>query len=419
MDERDKANAPAVAAQPGFRQWAGGHGFTTNEWGSMPDATQLLRHGFMQEVASLAYGTLPGIPGESRVAIADFAVETNRGLQAHWFTLVLIPAPESIHFATRILCHDRGLDELERSNPDAERQVIELDDQAVRLESEAFLQRYTLSADHDQDNMRTWELFDPSLIDWLTKQAPAGFSFELQDGALCCFVKGAVGDAAVLDELCAAAARVFGRVDELIGGLKSGPPAPAPAAASGTRQELVGKALAKHEFATPPDSVKDAAKALPHGLLLGDEEWKLGAEAFFREYAKSIGLQPIPLGEFRAQYMNATIIGVVERVAHGPLPGTDIEGFLALSNDDAYDDLGWMTLFAAAQPGVNNYEFAVDDEAQGMDGDGYKWSADASRVYCWYPDKGSRHRGRKDLDAFIAKVSPVLARLLTNGVRHP
>ena len=129
----------------------------------MPDATQLLRHGFMQEIASLRLRSAsPGVAGQSQVAIADFAVEGNRGLDAHWFTLVLVPAPESIHFATRILCHDRGLDELERSNPDAERQVIELDDQAVRLESEAFLERYTLSADHDQDNVRTWQLFDPA-----------------------------------------------------------------------------------------------------------------------------------------------------------------------------------------------------------------------------------------------------------------
>jgi hypothetical protein len=414
-DERDQANAPAVAAQPGFRQWAVGHGYMPEEWTSMPDATQLLRHGFMQEIASLAYGTIPEVPGQSRIAIADFAVQGNRGLQAHWFTVVLIPAPESIHFASRLLCHDRGLDELERSNPDAERQVIELDDQAVRLESEAFLQRYTLSADHDQDNVRTWQLFDPALVDWLTKQAPQDFSFELQDGALCCFIKGPTGDAQRLDELCAAAARVFARVDELVGALKSGTPEAAPAVAAGTRSELVSDALATHEFTEPPASVKAAAKALKHGLMLGDQDWKLGAEAFFREYAKSIGFAPIPLGEFRARHLNATVIDVMEHIGQGRLPGTDVEAFLAFSNDDTFDDLGYVTLFAAALPGVNNYGFAMDGEAQSMEADGFQWSGDASRVYCWRPDNGPRQRKRKDVDGFIAKVAPVLTRLVTGG----
>ncbi len=414
-DNRETANAPAVAAQPGFAEWARGHGYLGQEWTSMPEATQLLRHGFMQEIASLAYGTIPGVAGQARVALADFVVQGRSELQAHWFTLVLIPAPESIRFATRILCHDRGLDEVERSNPDAHRQVIELDDQAVRLESEVFLERYTLSADHDQDNTRTWELFDPALVDWLTREAPPGFSFELQDGALCCFVKDPIGEAARLDELCAAAARVAGRVNEVTAGVESTDPAGAPVAAAGTRTDMVGDALAAHEFAHPPASVKDAAKEFRHGLLISEEAWKLGAEAFFREYAKSIGFQPIELSAFRATHLDATIIGVMEHVARGPLPGTQDEAFLALSNDDSFDDLGWMTLFAEARPGTNTFEFARDSEAQALDADGYDWSGDGRRVYVWHPDQGPRRRRREDIDAFIAKVSSVLVRLAGGG----
>ncbi len=410
-DERERENAPAVAAQPGFGEWATGHGYLATEWTSLPDATQLLRHGFMQEVAALAYGVIPGVPGESRIAIADFAVEGRHGLEAHWFTLVLVPAPDSIRFATRILCHDRGLDELERSNPDAERQVIELDDQAVRLESEAFLERYTLSADHDQDNTRTWELFDPALIDWLTKQAPAGFSFELQDGALCCFVKGPIGDPAKLDEVCAAAARVASRVGELTAGVQAEGSGAAPVAAAGSRAELVGEELAAHEFAAPPESVKDAARAFRRGLVLSEQAWKLGAEAFFREYARSIGFEPLELGAFRAQHLDATVIDVVAHVAHGPLPGGGREAYLALSNDDTFDDLGFMTLFAAVEAGVNTFGFTVDSEAQAMEADGFTWSGDGGRVYVWHQDKGPRKRRRKDIDAFMARAAPVLSRL--------
>jgi hypothetical protein len=323
--------------------------------------------------------------------------------------------PKSLGFATRILCHDRGLADEERSNPDAERQIIELDDQAVRLESEAFLQRYTLSADHDQDNMRTWELFDPSLVQWLTAEAPGGFSFELQDGALCSFVKGTLDDAAKLDELAAATTRVAGRVNELIAGIDSHGVVPGLVVAAGTRTEMVSDELAEHEFSAPPESVREAAKAFRKGPLISDRAWKLGSEAFFRTYSRSIGFEPVELSAFKAANQNATVPGVLAHVAHGKLPGSEIDGFLALSNGDDAHDWGFRTLFAAALPGVNNYNFARDAEAQAMEKDGYDWSGDASRVYVWHADTEPRRRKRKDLEEFVAKTSPVLVRLVQGG----
>lgn len=79
--------------------------------------------------------------------------------------------------------------------------MIKLDDRPVRLESEAFLRRFALSTDHDQDQdqLAVWQLFDPSLIEWLTEQAPPRFSFELQDGALSCFVPDFTADPDRLD----------------------------------------------------------------------------------------------------------------------------------------------------------------------------------------------------------------------------
>jgi hypothetical protein len=415
-DERDKANAPAEAAAPGFKQWAASHGYMTEEWWSLNGATQLLRHGFMQEVRALAFGAMPGVEGQVQFALADFAEEGRSGLEAHWFTVALMPMPKSLGFATRILCHDRGLTESERSNPDAERQIVELDDQAVRLESDAFLARYTLSADHDQDNMRTWELFDPALVQWLTADAPAGFSFELQDGALCCFIKGPVGDPAKLDELAAASARVAARVNELIAGIDSPGVAPAPVVTAGTRTEIVRDELAEHGFAEPPDSVRDAAKAFRKGPFISGQAWKLGAEAFFRAYARTIGFEPIELSAFKAANQDATIPGVLSQIAHGKLPGSEIDGYLALSSGDDETDWGFMTLLATALPGVNNYAFARDAEAQAMEKDGFDWSGDRSRIYVWKTDgHAPRHRKRKDIDAFVGKASPVLVRLVQGG----
>lgn len=412
MDDRDKANAPAEAAAPALQAWAQQRGLNYEQWWSLPQATQLLRHGFMQEVRSLGWGAVKGLPGEVQIAHADFATQEH-GFDAHWFTVVVVRAPASQQFATRIVCHDRGLSKAERSNPDAGRQIIELDDQAVRLESEDFLKRYTLSADHDQDQVRTWQIFDPSTLEWLTKEAPPGFSFELQDGALCCFVKALLTEPAELDALCAATARIFERVDTVAAGQAStasdgAPPPPA----AGSRSGMVEERLAKHTFAEPPKSVRAAAKALGGGLVLSDEEWKLGAEAFFREYAKSIGMKAMELSEFRANVADTAGPGILEHVAAGPLPGTEIPGFLALSADDTMSDLGWMTLFAKVLPGGNSYNFANDPEAKALEDDGYDWSGGAKHMYTWHPDNGTRHRKRTDIENFIAKVAPVLARLV-------
>ena len=148
-----------------------------------------MRHGFLQEVRSLARGNLPGLEG-CWLAQVDYAYEGRNDIERSCFTLVLTEAAKSSEFAVRVLCHDRRLSKRDRSNPDSDREVVELDDETVKLESEALLERYAISTDHDQDQLSVWQLFDPSLIQWLTAEAPDGFSFELQDGALSCFVPG-------------------------------------------------------------------------------------------------------------------------------------------------------------------------------------------------------------------------------------
>ena len=233
-------SAAGDAGAPTLDAYAARHGlYCRSASFGLPKATQLMRHGFMQEVPSLARGDLPGGLGDGWLALANYAYEGRSDIERDPFTLVLVGAAASSSYAVRVLCHDRGLGERERSNPDADRQVVELDDRQAHLESDKFLARYEVSTDHDQGQLKVWQIFSPGLIAWLTEEAPAGFSFELQDGALCCFVPGLTADPAELDALCAGAARVHSRIAEIEG---SG----AATSGDGTRADLVDRQLAEH-----------------------------------------------------------------------------------------------------------------------------------------------------------------------------
>ena len=134
--------------------------------------------------------------------------------------------------------------------------MIELSDRDVEVESVRFLERYRVVTDNDQEPLRTWQLFSAALIDWLTDKAPARFSFELQDGALCCFVPGYLTAEAELAEL--------------------------------------------HPFASLPASVWAAAREFGWWGLVTGRSWRLGAEAFFRAYAAGQGFTRIDDSRFRA-----------------------------------------------------------------------------------------------------------------------
>jgi len=182
---------------------------------ALPQATQLLRHGFMREVSGLVRGDLPGGLENAWLADVAYVFEGVNDLKRSHFTLVLIEAPASLGFAVKVLCHDRDLSDLDMSNPHSDREIIEADDRAVTLESEEFLKRYALFTDSDQEQNAVWRIFAPTLIDWLTHQAPEDFSFELQDGALCCFVPGTLEEATEIDALCEASARVLREVTRI------------------------------------------------------------------------------------------------------------------------------------------------------------------------------------------------------------
>lgn len=385
--------------------YAAAHGLRYREASlALPKATQLMRHGFLQEVKGMASGNLPGGLENGWIAQVDYAFEGRSDIERSEFTLVLVEAEKSSEYAVRVLCHDKGLSKRDRANPDSDRQVVELDDRAVKLESDAFLERYFVSTDHDQDQLSVWQLFSPSLIEWLTTEAPPGFSFELQDGALSCFVPGYTADEAALDALCAGATRVFERVMEIDG---KGTLA---SAAAGSRVDQVERELAAHPFATPPKSTKAAAKAFRSGLTLGDRAWALGAEAFFRCHAAAVGFEPIAVSAFRAAHIDTFLPGELAHVARGTLAGA--EAFLTFTDNDSYDDMGWTGLVVELRSPLDGMALA-----QGIPrGDSAKRGSmqagtDGRSLILTTLDGGARDRSAEEFEAFFAAAGKIAAQL--------
>jgi hypothetical protein len=374
---------------------------------ALPKATQLMRHGFLQEVPSMADGTLPGGLANSWLAQVDYVYEGTNDLERSYFTLALTEAAGSSGFAVRVLCHDRGLSKRDRANPDSDRQVVKLDDRPVRLESDRFLQRYAVSTDHDQDQLAVWRLFSPALIDWLTTEAPPGFSFELQDGALSCFVPGFTADPAALDALCAAAARVFARVVQI-----DGPGAESRAPAAGTREEMVDRELAAHPFAAPPASTKAAAKEFRHGLRLSDEAWALGSEAFFREHAAAVGFRRLPNAAYRAGHVDTFVPGILAHAAQGSLGDGGPEASLVFTNSEDYDDMGWSVLVVDLRSPLQGMAVAQsvprgDTSERGV----MQAGTDGRSLILSTLDGGARDRSASEFEAFFSACTELTAQL--------
>jgi len=81
----------------------------------------------------------------------------------------------------------------------------------VELESTAFMQRYELWADHDQDDIVLRQVFAPSFVVWLSEH-PLEPGFELRAGTLVVFIPGHCGQAGKLQFLQMAADEISKRI---------------------------------------------------------------------------------------------------------------------------------------------------------------------------------------------------------------
>ena len=398
------ASNDAEAARPQFEAYAKERGLLYFDNWSMPEPTQLLQHGFTEEVPNLVMGDLPGGLKDAWLAHFDYKTVGSK-IHDHLFTVVLARAPGSAAIADRVLCHDRDLPDIDTSNPAAGLELLKLDDREVQVESAAFLKRYAIWTDHDQDEVRAWQVFDPALIAWLTDEAPENFSFELQNGALACFVPGVVSDAGALDGLCAAASRVLARVSEASG---DGGGSPMDAMPGGTRDERVEHELAEHPFEHPPKSVFAAALHFGPVPLISGSSWQLGSEAFFRAHAEAAGLKRIDPEAFLATHIDTVFPGGLTQVAEGRLPGTGLNGFLIWSTEIDDRSLSWEVVLAPIAPEDNGYAFVDLPEAKKADEDGFELNSDSSSISVFRPTGDPRRRDARQLKEFLDRACPLL-----------
>ena len=393
----------ATAARPAFSSYCKRRGLEYyRDWG-LPEATQFLRRGSMQVVPNAGNGTMVGGIEDAWLAHVGYI---EGGSEIELSTVAVAHVPASAGFAVRVLCHDRDLSERDTTNEGAAAEVIELDDRDVQLESEGFLRRYRLSTDHDQDQLTVWQLFSPALIHWLTDAAPENFSFELQDGALSCFVPGAVADAEQLDDLCRAANRLLERINEL------GAENPSTVPVGITRDRIVESELAAHPFPVPPKSVWAAARRFGFWLLPGSRAWRLGNEAFFRAYSTEIGFRQIEETAFRASHYGTPIPGEITQVSTGRLEGIDYDAHLIFTKDSSF---GWLVLVVDVGQDFNTFAFAGLPETETARARDLEITGTNDAVVVFKADGGPRRRTRKRLDDFIAEARKLLIATVAAG----
>ena len=349
-------------------------------------------------------GRRPGdvVSGELAPGLMGQLFHLPAGARKGEATGILTTASETRAYATTIACQDRAL--AGRRAPvkySTERW------EEVRLESSAFAERYRLLVIAGQDAGWTRELFSPALIAWLTDRAPAGLSFELNEGHLCILVPGRIQDTGELAALCEAAAELAARIREEA--REEGTDPDLFRAAEATRK--MDHAVAEVEWRDPPGSVAEAIAAYrrvasgkprtmavalvcaglamalggvvgwlvggPIGLVSGAVaggafgfqvgrffatqsylfegafavDW-VGINAFNREYARSRGLARQKKFAFHHENRDLPVPGFADSVQAGPVPETNHNGlFVMLADSPELRASGRHTMGAADAPG--------------------------------------------------------------------
>ena len=169
--------------------------------GELREYTPLLVTGRDGSNTVLKEGELaPGLEGV--VCEHVFADATSR----QEATVVVTSVPETVAYMPALVCRDRATLGAEPAQLPAERWM------PVELESAEFNRRYRLLTLAGQDPGWVRELFSPALIAWLADRAPAGLSFELNEGHLVVAQPGPPGGAGAVDGLVSAAAELRTRL---------------------------------------------------------------------------------------------------------------------------------------------------------------------------------------------------------------
>lgn len=179
--------------------------------GQAPPATPLLRMGERRRLEQTWEGDLPGgLPGKLCHYTYEKSTKDPGGASAlarYPFTIVTTVIPATMERIVALYVQRRrgfrfldGAEDVFRRN------------KRIRLESEALDRDCEIFAHPASDDVWMRRLFSPSFVHYLAEETPPGFAFEVENGMVCCNVRGHLKAPEALDELCEHAARVANRL---------------------------------------------------------------------------------------------------------------------------------------------------------------------------------------------------------------
>ena len=206
------AIADSASEEGFFDIYAQQRGLTRAGDTSVGPMTPLLRKGDERKVDDVLRGPLAeGIEGTlAQYTYTDvYHDKDGRHETDYEFTIAYSELPESVAPCPGLYCNRKSGFRFLEGVEDTFRKNVR-----VNLESERIGDEYEIFVGPDQDQNWIRQLFSPTFIVWLADSAPAKFAFELDDGVLCCNVKGHHKDAAHLDEMCESIGVIAARIRE-------------------------------------------------------------------------------------------------------------------------------------------------------------------------------------------------------------
>jgi hypothetical protein len=187
-----------AGANGNLESYARQHKLKAAENASVGALTPLLARGGGFEVAFTGK-----LPGGLEGTLARYSYSAGMGFT---FTVAMSEIPESTEFVPRIACEQRGRHETNIHYG------FEIRSDKLWQESVALNDRYVITTGAFQDDNWMRQLFSPALIDYLAKEPPKGFSFELTYGTYLASIEEDDPSTEALDAFCEAASHVAERL---------------------------------------------------------------------------------------------------------------------------------------------------------------------------------------------------------------
>jgi hypothetical protein len=204
--------ADSASEEAFFEIYSQQRGLTRAGDTSVAPMTPLLRKGDERKVEDVLRGSLSdGVEGTlAQYTYTDvYHDKDGRHETDYDFTIAYTELPESVAPCPGLFCNRKSGFRFLEGVEDTFRKNVR-----VNLESEKLGDEYEIFVGPDQDQNWIRQLFSPTFIVWLADSAPERFAFELDNGILCCNVKGHHKDAAHLDQMCESIGVIAARIRE-------------------------------------------------------------------------------------------------------------------------------------------------------------------------------------------------------------